>query len=168
MKTTHWENMVQKYQTKPWNCLEIGSYEGRSTVWILENIKESTLTCIDTFEGSIEHTDDQKSGIHERFLENTSAFRDRMTVHVGQSKNILKKLDDTYDFIYVDGSHEFKDVIYDAFLAWDMLKPGGVIVFDDMGLFEGVTNVVNILAYYMKPEIAELWGGYDQVFILKK
>ena len=36
-----------------------------------------------------------------------------------------------YDFIYIDGSHEAKDVLMDAVLAWGLLKVGGVMAFDD-------------------------------------
>ena len=36
-----------------------------------------------------------------------------------------------YDFIYIDGSHIAKDVLTDACMAWPLLKPNGVMVFDD-------------------------------------
>jgi predicted O-methyltransferase YrrM len=37
----------------------------------------------------------------------------------------------TYDFIYIDGSHVAKDVLTDACMAWPLLKPKGIMVFDD-------------------------------------
>jgi len=37
----------------------------------------------------------------------------------------------TFDFIYIDGSHKAKDVLTDACMAWQLLKPEGVMVFDD-------------------------------------
>jgi predicted O-methyltransferase YrrM len=36
-----------------------------------------------------------------------------------------------YDFIYIDGSHVAKDVLTDACMAWQILKPQGIMVFDD-------------------------------------
>ena len=36
-----------------------------------------------------------------------------------------------YDFIYIDGSHIAKDVLTDACMAWPLLKPKGLMVFDD-------------------------------------
>ena len=35
------------------------------------------------------------------------------------------------DLIYVDGSHFAKDVLLDAALGFELLNPGGVMVFDD-------------------------------------
>lgn len=32
--------------------------------------------------------------------------------------------------MYIDGSHAAKDVIADAVLAWALLRPGGVLIFD--------------------------------------
>jgi hypothetical protein len=36
-----------------------------------------------------------------------------------------------YDAIYVDGSHAAADVLEDAVLSFKLLKPGGVMIFDD-------------------------------------
>jgi hypothetical protein len=36
-----------------------------------------------------------------------------------------------FDFIYVDGSHEAADVLFDACCAYHLCMPGGRICFDD-------------------------------------
>ena len=36
-----------------------------------------------------------------------------------------------FDLIYIDGSHYFKDVLYDAENCWKFLKPKGIMMFDD-------------------------------------
>ena len=36
-----------------------------------------------------------------------------------------------YDMIYIDGSHRAKDILSDAVRAWNCLKKGGIMVFDD-------------------------------------
>ena len=36
-----------------------------------------------------------------------------------------------YDIIYIDGSHEARDVLEDAVLAYRLLKIGGLLIFDD-------------------------------------
>ena len=38
---------------------------------------------------------------------------------------------ESFDIIYVDGSHTADDVMADAVLSWGLLKEGGIIVFDD-------------------------------------
>lgn len=37
----------------------------------------------------------------------------------------------TFDFIYVDGSHQAPDVLADALLSFWLLRVGGVMIFDD-------------------------------------
>ena len=36
-----------------------------------------------------------------------------------------------FDFIYIDGSHEFFDVYNDAIYSFKFCKKGGYLVFDD-------------------------------------
>ncbi len=46
----HWERLLRPLAGQPIQALEIGSYEGRSAVWLLQEIlthPESRLTCVD-------------------------------------------------------------------------------------------------------------------------
>ena len=55
------------------HVVEIGCFEGRSTLWFLEHLlrhPDSRTTCVDTFAGGAEHTASQSQGLHERFLAN--------------------------------------------------------------------------------------------------
>lgn len=168
-KIPYWERVISKVKKGPWNCLEIGSYEGRSSCWILENLPDSRLTCVDTFEGSVEHTDIQKTGIYERFMDNTKEWKDRLTVLRGQSDIVVRamKPEPTYDFIYIDGSHEGPDVLTDIVLCWKLLKSGGLCIFDDYNLYPGVTDSVNCVMHIYKSQVKEVHGGYDQLLIIK-
>ena len=50
------------------HALEVGSWEGRSACWLLQNIlkhENSTLHCIDTWSGSAEHTAAQIAGVED-------------------------------------------------------------------------------------------------------
>ncbi len=56
----------------------------------------------------------------------------RVTTIAGLSQEELRKLPlDSYDIIYIDGSHMGPDVLEDAVLSFRLLKPGGMIIFDD-------------------------------------
>lgn len=63
-----------------------------------------------------------------------------MQKHVGErfefinegSPEVLKRFKpETFDWIYVDGRHDYFGVVDDFFAAWPLLKPEGVMVFDD-------------------------------------
>ncbi|MGC4084558.1 MAG: class I SAM-dependent methyltransferase [Vicinamibacterales bacterium] len=121
--------------------LEIGTFEGRSLVWVLQNLltdASSQAHVIDPFTGSVEHAHDKDrfgaSTLYETFQRNIAAYRDRVVVHVGQSQKLLHAHvlgDQPFNLIYVDGSHRAFDVFRDAVRAWKILAPGGVIIFDD-------------------------------------
>ena len=126
-----WNSVIPK--TSGQKILEIGSYEGRSCIWFCENLPGSTITCVDTFEGSNEHYTDMKDGLYDRFSENTAEFKDRIIVLQGYSDKVLRRLEpiEQYDVAYIDGSHYTCDVLSDAILTFPLVKPGGLIIFDD-------------------------------------
>lgn len=132
----NFEKYLLPLKDKPVSFLEIGCYEGQSSLWMLENVlthKNSGLTVIDTFEGSPEHG--EENDLLERFKENIKGYSPRILK--GNSRFFLKNLainqfdDIEYDFIYVDGSHEATDVLEDAVLSFPLLKTGGLMIFDD-------------------------------------
>ena len=120
--------------------LEIGSFEGRSAVWIAENMmqKGDTLTCIDTWEGGEEHGEENMQTVFDWFQANMRLLQSKkacsLSVRRGESVTELAACivgEESYDFIYIDGSHIAKDVLTDACMAWPLLKPKGLMVFDD-------------------------------------
>jgi len=131
-----WNVILGSLKGKPnIHALEIGSFEGRSSIWFLENIltdSTATITCIDIWEGFYEK---RSSGSFEGvFDENIKAYGQTSKVIKikGRSDFVLRELKrESFDFIYIDGSHWAKDVLVDAVLAWDLLKPGGYMIFDD-------------------------------------
>jgi hypothetical protein len=58
-------------------------------------------------------------------------MRDRVSLFVGESATILRRLPAGCDLVYVDGSHAAPDVLADAVLSWPLLKTGGIMIFDD-------------------------------------
>lgn len=115
--------------------LEIGCYEGRSTLWFLEKMS-ANVTVVDTFQG-----DDQQKhmGVDQnfkgRFLSNVEPYRSRVTVIEGKSQDILPTLKDKFDLIYIDGSHLEEDVYADGVNSYRLLNEGGYLVFDDYQMF---------------------------------
>jgi predicted O-methyltransferase YrrM len=127
--------------------LEIGSFEGRSMVWIAENMvsdvpKDDDIYCIDTWEGGEEHSEEDMAAVEARFDHNASIIEKKKLAFVHKLKgtstqHLAHWLVETpkdhpcFDFIYIDGSHIAKDVLTDACMAWPLLKPQGLMVFDD-------------------------------------
>jgi predicted O-methyltransferase YrrM len=123
-----WEHVLRPLRGQPGlSYLEVGVFEGRSALWMLENVLSdpaSRLTGIDIFPGDLE----------ERYLRNLelSGFAAKATTINGSSQVELRKLpDESFDIIYIDGSHSADDVLADAVLAWELLKVGGLLLLDD-------------------------------------
>lgn len=112
----------------PLKLLEIGSHEGRSALWMLEHLcvhDSTTLTCIDPW---------LKPEIEKRFDANIAEHRRSRQLRKirGWSGNELRKLTlDSFDFVYVDGSHEGCDCLRDGVMGFALLKVSGLMAFDD-------------------------------------
>jgi hypothetical protein len=167
-----WRAALSPIAGKPnLRALEVGTFEGRSAIWFLENIltdPSSSITCVDIFVGNYEQT----------FDKNIKPFGGRVTKIRAPSQIALRKLQlESYDFAYIDGSHMAKDVLVDAMLAWDLIKPGGIIIFDDyeldkpMDKFDGDAFhpkiAVDAFLNVMDPYVEVLFRGY-QVAVRKR
>lgn len=116
--------------------LQIGVYTGDATVWLIDNIltnRNSVLEDVDIWTGSDE--DEHKAmdwADIEQVYDSRIAFRPNVIKYKMDSKEYMRSMEKvTFDFIYIDGDHTAEGVLQDAVLAWRLLKPGGIIAFDD-------------------------------------
>jgi predicted O-methyltransferase YrrM len=131
---SNWSIVLNEFCGKEVSALEIGSFQGRSALWLLENVlthEKSKITCVDTFKGSPPYTDGLDNDLFEIFKNNTRDFEDKITVLKGKSHILLRELRDKFDFIYIDGDHDTVPVLEDAILSFRLLKFGGIMIFDD-------------------------------------
>lgn len=143
-----WEQLFQQRTSPIKNVLEIGCYEGRATIWLCENVlkgEEIKYDIVDTFQGSLQESgmqgikknlSEKESFIENNFLHNISFFPDiEFNIHKGFSQQILPTFlqEEKYDLIYIDASHRADDTFVDAYYAHKLLKPGGLLIFDDFG-----------------------------------
>ncbi len=135
----HWDQYLSKFVGKKINCLDIGSYTGDSTCWMLNNLctnQYSRVFSIDTWEGSPEYTN-YTSEIENKFdeaVEKTGKKDQHVKMKMSSSKALFKLKEFgfiIFDFIFIDASHEARDVITDAILSWDILNNEGILIFDD-------------------------------------
>ncbi|HIK29509.1 MAG TPA: tetratricopeptide repeat protein [Oscillatoriaceae cyanobacterium M7585_C2015_266] len=93
-----WESYLSKFaNAADINFLEIGSWEGRATCWLLEKIlthPTARITCIDTFKGSLEHLQYDQTylqTIEERFDFNIARTGGEKKVQkiVGRSQEVM-------------------------------------------------------------------------------
>ena len=120
-------------------CMEIGSWQGQSAVFLLSYFDNANLTCVDTWEGADEHKNFHASNhevlskVEKSFDANLAQYEDRLTKYKGTSYSYFNDCFeiDKFDLIYIDGSHHSDDVVVDAVKSFEMLKVGGLMIFDD-------------------------------------
>lgn len=143
-------------EKRPTQIVEIGSWMGQSSCSLATGIRrmglESTtsLVCVDTWLGSLEHWTDPTLRAHlelkhgfpsfyYKFLSNVANLDGLKDVVVpvplpsSIAAKLLKEKGITADLIYVDGSHDEEDVFVDLKNYWELLEPGGVVFGDDFG-----------------------------------
>jgi hypothetical protein len=124
----NWEKWFAPYIDREYvNYLEVGNHEGRSAIWFLSNI--------------LTHPTAKMIGIdlmlpqNEPYLRHNialSGFLEKVTLKKGRSEEVLPTMDeDSFDIIYIDGSHKSVNVLADAIYCWQLLKKDGLLLFDD-------------------------------------
>ena len=145
-----WDQLIP--QLKPKRILEIGSYEGASTCYLIDKLASQEgqieIHSIDTWEGGLEHQQGgiaqaDMSEVEKRFCSNTElamaakAPADvKLVRHKDFSYKALARLLDNgkegfFDFVYIDGSHQAVDVITDAIMSYYLVRKDGILAFDD-------------------------------------
>ena len=132
-----WERLLPNPKQQ---ALEIGSYEGRSACWLLQNAlnTDGTLVCVDAW-GVERYMDNPMEGVYERFINNIELARTETQSVIAMQKNSVDALAELlvtgsrnrFDFIYIDGAHRAVDTLTDACMAFQLLAPEGIMVFDD-------------------------------------
>ncbi len=111
--------------------LEIGMAWGLSTLFILEALAEQNAsishTVIDPFQTSRWYGAGRRA-VHD------AGWNDKVEILEEFSRVALARMETEkrqFDFIFIDGGHRFEDVFVDLIFADTLLKPGGIMIFDD-------------------------------------
>jgi predicted O-methyltransferase YrrM len=142
----NWNQLLPVIQPK--KILEIGSYEGASTCYLIEKMSQNIgdneleIHCIDTWEGGVEHSQVNMSLVEKRFDSNIALTIKKCNVSVKIIKHkkrsdlalsflLSNGMENYFDFAYIDGSHQAPDVLFDAVAGFRLVREGGLIAFDD-------------------------------------
>lgn len=141
-------------ETDPKVIIELGSWFGWSAIEMAKLCKKhgvrSKILCVDTWLGSIEHWRKDKCDmlkVFDHFSNGTSTMFDAFCKNVishgvddmiipmpnttVNAHKLFSHLGVTAKLIYVDASHEFKDVLEDLTAYYFLLEDGGYIFGDD-------------------------------------
>lgn len=147
-----------------YRILEIGCFEGISSVFFADNLlnhKDSRLTCVDPFLTTYNDHAKFLTDIEEaRFDYNIKICRntDKITVKKITSDEFFLKNKFTFNFIYIDGCHEYPFITRDMENSFKCLEQGGMMWMDDYGSFSPPMD--QFFEKY-KGQYAFLYKGYQ-------
>jgi glycosyltransferase involved in cell wall biosynthesis len=156
---TNLYDLALKYCPENSTFVEVGSWMGRSTCYMGEQIKKSSKNikfyAVDTWEGSeeISHKETIKR-LKDKNLSLFDVFNHHLQLCDVQNQVIPLKTtsleatqqfeDNSIDFLHIDASHDYENVIADIIAWYPKVKPGGFITGDDYAInWEGVIQAVN-------------------------
>ena len=119
--------------------LEIGSFQGGSTLAIGNAIAgtDIELYCLDPWSNYLNQSDfsgfdrlkvSDDFRIINNFIKNTAFIGENLRMLRGKSNAFAGLLEGKgFDFIFIDGAHDYDSVRYDIKVAFSALKPGGLV-----------------------------------------
>lgn len=121
-KTNIMLNIFDDFNFNPKNILEIGVYEGFSTVFFQYAFDNFETDVVDIF----------LHDTREKFVNNINKINIRkINIFETTSHNFLVNNKKKYDLVYVDGAHGYLDVIVDLFYSYQCLNINGILLMDD-------------------------------------
>lgn len=149
--------------------VEVGTWLGKSACYMAELIKGNGYNLkfygVDTFLGEINAVDQQdivkKEGgsIYKKFLEN---MRDAKVLDFVTPLQMTSEFasalfeDESLDFVFIDSSHEYNDVLFDLTIWYPKIKKSGIIAGHDYLPFQPNTVAEAVATFFKGKEVYQV------------
>lgn len=148
--------------------LEIGTDIGETARYLLSTRKDLLLHCIDPYANYIDWNGNNlndRSSVYDRMKSNLESYKDRYVLHKTTSDSVANTFEDeSFDFIFVDGLHEYDQVLKDCKNYYPKVKTNGLFCGHDFKTIQGVNKAVVEFADSIKKEIMtthnDVWYFY--------
>ena len=134
----------------PRRIFEFGTFDGRTTLHLaLNSPADAQVTTIDIVRGSFDFGADtpyfKKVTVGECFAD--SPVGGKITMLTADTRKLdVAPYRGQQDLVFVDADHFYDGVINDSHKAFEMVRPGGVIVWHDYLMIDDVTRALIHLA----------------------
>ncbi len=136
------------------SCVEIGVNEGDNAIKMMNFMKNSKFVLVDPYIANAECgpkvLEDKKV-----FVKRIVPYNHRINIVLKTSEDAVSSFsDETFDYIYVDGSHQYHNVKKDLELWWPKLKNGGIMGGHDFYIID----IERATKEFVRPRGLILWG----------
>lgn len=136
IKLSRWKQLP--YLLADMDCVvgvEVGTEGGKYAKCLLSKMPALFLSCVDCWEsysGYREKMKDQQAQYFFKAQEALNPFQDRCKMIKGYSMDVVRDIpDNSLDFVYIDGNHNFINVANDIAEWSKKVKPGGIVAGHD-------------------------------------
>ncbi len=123
-----WIRILTPFKDKVQAILEIGCYEGQSGLFWLDFFPGVVLTCVDPWAFYTTGCNSADE-VEEHFDANLEGKVNKIKSNSIPALYGLRGM--RFDLIYIDGDHGCDQVMIDSLMAWRLLRPGGIMIWDD-------------------------------------
>lgn len=136
--------VMPQWAGKPITYLEIGVFEGMSLVWMMQHVlthPQARAVGIDPWLMTTKLDPQVMQEVMERAYHNIACFLPRCCLIRANSAEVLRRMNHkgcaditkgSVDLCMIDGDHNRLAVYDDAVQVFDLMKPGGWMLFDDV------------------------------------
>ena len=172
MLSGHYQGRVLSMLSKminPERILEIGTFTGYATLCLAEGLTKNGFI----------HTIDVNAELEDmvRISFNKSPFNEKIIYHLGDATAIIPQLNEVFDLVFIDADKKNNGTYYE--LVLDKLKPGGIIIVDNVlwsgkvleqKIDQNTTIIANFNEMVMKDQRVEklILPVRDGLFVIRK
>ena len=158
------EFVLKNYQKNNLICVEIGVDYGLNAKTLLKLLSIKKLYLVDPYYDELDSVSgDKRFKDAQRFLKK---YNDKIEFIRKTSMDAINDIPDDIDFLYIDGSHDYKQVKKDIELYYPKVKQGGVIGGHDF--WASTNDVCKAVLEFVDEKNLKLYGKITDWWIIKK
>ena len=142
--------------------VEIGSYAGKSTIYLAQGSMDGNkvpVYCIDTWLDCEQNPDIDTFPLFKQY---TEKYKETITTIKGRSEQVVDSFNKEFDVLFIDGGHEYNQVMLD-WNKWAKQIKKGVVFLHDIECCAGPKKLfysLESLGY-----LTEAYGNIGRVLI---
>lgn len=162
--TAHYQPLAQLIKERGYKTgVEVGTAYAGNALHLLQNVELESLICIDPYlyyPAMPGFTCQEEYDILHRFaVDRLAPFKEAIILKLTSKQFINDIIGAKYDFVFLDGSHDYEDVKWECENYAGIVKEGGVLSGHDYNIFEGVNKAVDEFSKAAGKEVNQLPGN---------
>lgn len=164
--TAHYKPLAQLVRERGYKTgAEVGTAYAGNAHYLLQNVELDNLVCVDPYlyypamPGFT--CQEEYDTLYKFAVDRLSPYKHAIIIRT-DSKEFMRDINGfntPYDFVFLDGSHEYEDVKWECENYSKIIRPGGLLSGHDYNIFDGVNKAVDEFAKQIGKPVEQLHGN---------